>query len=128
MAGDKLSTSSRFLDIPGYSLGELSNCLHPPVYPKFLTQPLSPRINSVLETHRISGDACVPLQSAHLEGAEQITLEGVFHSIDKPNDWYGAERVVDRWLSSVFRELRSPSKGGVTFPELFSTSLSKLFR
>lgn len=55
-----------------------------------------------------AGDACVPLASAHLEGALQITLDGVYHSVDTPDNWYGAEGVVDRWLESVVEEL-SPS-------------------
>ncbi|CAN0516588.1 unnamed protein product, partial [Ectocarpus sp. 8 AP-2014] len=44
------------------------------------------------------GDSFVPLVYAHLEGAEQVTLDGVFHSVDKPDEWYGSEGVVDRWL------------------------------
>lgn len=69
---------------------------------------------------------------AHLEGAEQVTLDGVFHSVDKPDDWYGSEGVVDRWLDSVASEV-SPrgSKGGgggmATISELFSTPFANLF-
>ena len=45
------------------------------------------------------GDAVVPLVSAHLDGALQITLDGVFHSITAPElSWYGGERVIDMWL------------------------------
>lgn len=76
-----------------------------------------------------TGDACVPLVYAHLEGAEQITLDGVFHSVDKPQDWYGAEDVVDRWLGAVLKKSRLSSSGigtggGVfsSFPELESIS------
>lgn len=56
-----------------------------------------------------TGDACVPLAYAHLEGARQITLDGVFHSVDKPQEWYGAEEVVDSWLGPVVDELRPPN-------------------
>ncbi|CAM9242250.1 unnamed protein product [Scytosiphon promiscuus] len=77
------------------------------------------------------GDACVPLMYAHLEGAEQVTLQGVFHSVDKPDDWYGSEGVVDRWLASVASEL-SPaggkSGGGMaTFSEMLSAPFANLF-
>lgn len=76
------------------------------------------------------GDACVPLIYAHLEGAEQVTLDGVFHSVDKPNDWYGAEEVIDRWLPAVAQELRpsSASRGGAAISELFSGRFANLFK
>ncbi|CAM9573394.1 unnamed protein product [Discosporangium mesarthrocarpum] len=54
----------------------------------------------------VMGDACVPLMSAHLDGAEQVTLDGVFHSVDRPDDWYGADPVVDCWLGTVLEGLR----------------------
>mmetsp|Transcript_23730 Transcript_23730/g.57487 ORF Transcript_23730/g.57487 Transcript_23730/m.57487 type:complete len:244 (-) Transcript_23730:2156-2887(-) len=44
------------------------------------------------------GDGVVPLQCAHLDGATQLTLNGVWHSIDKPELWYGSDGIVDRWL------------------------------
>lgn len=70
----------------------------------------------------------MPLVSAHLEGAEQITLEGVFHSVDKPDEWYGSEGVVDRWLATVAQELTPPSKGGgVPLFEMFASPFSDLF-
>lgn len=72
----------------------------------------------------------MPLVYAHLEGAEQVTLEGVFHSVDKPDEWYGAEGVVDRWLSAVAQELGpSGRRGGGAAPllELFASPLSNLF-
>lgn len=71
---------------------------------------------------------------AHLEGAEQVTLEGVFHSVDKPDEWYGSEGVVDRWLAAVVKELgpsRGLKAGGVgaaSFSDRISaTPLAKLF-
>eukprot|EP00611_Tribonema_gayanum_P024578 TRINITY_DN5463_c0_g1_i1.p1 TRINITY_DN5463_c0_g1~~TRINITY_DN5463_c0_g1_i1.p1 ORF type:complete len:352 (+),score=36.09 TRINITY_DN5463_c0_g1_i1:709-1764(+) len=44
------------------------------------------------------GDGCVPVVSAHLEGALQITLDGVKHSVDTPNAWYGTDENIERWL------------------------------
>ncbi|CBJ31404.1 conserved unknown protein [Ectocarpus siliculosus] len=76
------------------------------------------------------GDSCVPLVYAHLEGAEQVTLDGVFHSVDKPDEWYGSEGVVDRWLATVAQELRpSGSKGDgiASFSDMFSVPFAKLF-
>ncbi|KAL1499330.1 hypothetical protein AB1Y20_011538 [Prymnesium parvum] len=62
---------------------------------------------------RVAGDGVVPLNSAHLEGAEaQLTLR-CFHSINEPgttrptDDWYGADAVVDLWLGEVAEQLRS---------------------
>ncbi|GLJ12065.1 hypothetical protein SUGI_0183210 [Cryptomeria japonica] len=48
------------------------------------------------------GDGVVPEVSAHLEGAKNITLEGVYHSpvgaddISRP--WYGSNTVLDKWM------------------------------
>lgn len=47
------------------------------------------------------GDGVVPLESAHLDGAKQITLQNVFHSINAPTAWYGSEGCVDMWLRKV---------------------------
>jgi pimeloyl-ACP methyl ester carboxylesterase len=53
------------------------------------------------------GDGVIPVSCAHLEGAEQITLDGVLHSINEagttlPTErWYGSEGVVDRWLTQA---------------------------
>ena len=57
------------------------------------------------------GDGVIPVECAHLEGAEQITLEGVLHSINEagttlPTErWYGSEAVVDRWLTRTLELL-----------------------
>ena len=53
----------------------------------------------------------IPVGCAHLAGAEQITLEGVLHSINEagttlPTErWYGSEGVVDRWLKPTLTKL-----------------------
>jgi len=50
------------------------------------------------------GDGVIPIEFAHLEGAKQVTLEGVGHSINEAGTtspskkWYGSEEVVDSWL------------------------------
>jgi hypothetical protein len=44
----------------------------------------------------IGGDGVVPVGAVHLEGAEQLTFDGVGHGmIGAP--WYGNDEVVDRW-------------------------------
>jgi pimeloyl-ACP methyl ester carboxylesterase len=44
------------------------------------------------------GDGAVPVQSAHLEGAEALTLEGVAHSGKYGRSWSGASKaVILRW-------------------------------
>ncbi|XP_078152459.1 alpha/beta-Hydrolases superfamily protein isoform X2 [Carex rostrata] len=48
------------------------------------------------------GDGVVPEMAAHLEGALNISLEGVYHSpVGSDNDtrpWYGSPSVVDKWV------------------------------
>ena len=51
------------------------------------------------------GDGVVPICAAHLDGALQLTLEGVFHSINVPDQWYGSDKVLDRWHEPVLQQL-----------------------
>jgi hypothetical protein len=57
------------------------------------------------------GDGVVPFDWTQLDGAKQIRLDGVVHSINEagttiPTDrWYGSETVIDRWLPTVLEEL-----------------------
>lgn len=48
------------------------------------------------------GDGVVPEVSAHLKGALNITLNGVYHSPigsdDELRPWYGSPIVVDKWI------------------------------
>lgn len=52
----------------------------------------------------VRGDGVVPLEYALLDGAREVSLDGVLHSINEagttePTDnWYGSEQVVDRWM------------------------------
>uniref|UniRef100_A0A7S4K5P4 GPI inositol-deacylase n=1 Tax=Odontella aurita TaxID=265563 RepID=A0A7S4K5P4_9STRA len=58
----------------------------------------------------VTGDGVVPLDWTRLEGARQIRLEGVVHSINEagttiPTDrWYGSEGIIDQWLPAVLEE------------------------
>ncbi|GKV47581.1 hypothetical protein SLEP1_g54472 [Rubroshorea leprosula] len=48
------------------------------------------------------GDGVVPEVSAHLEGALNISLDGVYHSPVGSDDvlrpWYGSPAVVEQWI------------------------------
>ncbi len=47
------------------------------------------------------GDGVVPEMSAHLEGAINLTLDGVYHSPVGANEerpWYGTTSILDRWI------------------------------
>lgn len=43
------------------------------------------------------GDSITPIEAAHLAGAENLTLEGVFHSPRPGKRWYGSMDVVKVW-------------------------------
>jgi len=51
------------------------------------------------------GDGVVPTCAAHLDGATQLTLPGVLHSINAPDNWYGSDAVVDSWHDAMLREI-----------------------
>lgn len=44
------------------------------------------------------GDGITPVTSAHLEGAENLVLDGVWHAPRSPGQWYGSPDVVPHWL------------------------------
>ncbi|KAK4414375.1 hypothetical protein Salat_2850500 [Sesamum alatum] len=48
------------------------------------------------------GDGVVPEMSAHLEGALNISLDGVYHSPvgsdDETRPWYGSPAIVEQWI------------------------------
>ena len=62
------------------------------------------------------GDGVVPLDMALLEGTKKITLKGVYHSIEAPeNQWYGGDNVLDMWLPAVmaqYQKMQKTSKNG----------------
>lgn len=47
----------------------------------------------------------VPLCAAHLEGAVQLDLPNVYHSINVPDQWYGSDAVMDQWHSVLLEQL-----------------------
>lgn len=45
------------------------------------------------------GDGITPITAAHLEGAENLVVEGVNHSPRSPGIWYGSPEVLPLWVS-----------------------------
>lgn len=45
------------------------------------------------------GDGITPIAAAHLEGAENLVVEGVNHSPRTPGIWYGSPQVLPNWVS-----------------------------
>lgn len=43
------------------------------------------------------GDGITPIEAAHLDGAENITLDGVFHSPRPGRLWYGSPEPLQTW-------------------------------
>lgn len=56
------------------------------------------------------GDGVVPYSAAHLDGAVQLDLMGVLHSINAPDNWYGSSQVIERWHGPMLQELKVSKK------------------
>ena len=78
----------------------------------------------------LTGDGVVPLDWSLLEGSRTIILDGVLHSINEagttlPTDrWYGAEPVVDRWLSKALEEAGVGNRSGNPLATMFDNLLN----
>lgn len=44
------------------------------------------------------GDGITPVEAAHLDGAENLVLDGVWHSPRSPGRWYGSPEVLPNWV------------------------------
>jgi hypothetical protein len=44
------------------------------------------------------GDGITPVEAAHLDGATNLTLEGVLHSPRRTGIWYGSPTVINSWV------------------------------
>lgn len=44
------------------------------------------------------GDGITPIPAAHLDGAENRVLDGVWHSPSSPGRWYGSPEIVPQWI------------------------------
>lgn len=71
------------------------------------------------------GDGVVPLCSGHVADSIQLTLDGVLHSINAPDNWYGSDAILDQWHETMMAEIRrlqSPSpKGAFQFSQIFQS-------
>ena len=57
---------------------------------------------------QVWGDGLVPIQSAHLAGSQQITLDQVSHFGIAGKLWYGSEIAVSRWWQEIQSALYHP--------------------
>jgi triacylglycerol esterase/lipase EstA (alpha/beta hydrolase family) len=48
------------------------------------------------------GDGITPIVAAHLEGATNLTLDGVMHSPNSSGIWYGSSEVLANWTAYLF--------------------------
>ena len=47
------------------------------------------------------GDGITPIEAAHLEGAQNIAIEGVRHSPKSPKIWYGSPEILSNWVDRL---------------------------
>jgi pimeloyl-ACP methyl ester carboxylesterase len=47
------------------------------------------------------GDGITPIGAAHLVGARNITLDGVWHSPRSPGQWYGSPDILAQWAPEL---------------------------
>ena len=73
------------------------------------------------------GDGVVPVSAGHLDDATQLDLEGIFHSINVPDQWYGSDTVIDSWHTTMLKEIAARSKSK-TNPQGFSLDLERIFK
>lgn len=63
------------------------------------------RVCQVCGQADVWGDGVVPEVSAHLEGAINISLDGVYHSPvgsdDATRPWYGSPDVLEQWIQHL---------------------------
>jgi triacylglycerol esterase/lipase EstA (alpha/beta hydrolase family) len=45
------------------------------------------------------GDGITPIKAAHLQGAENLVIEGVMHSPRSSGIWYGSPEILHKWVS-----------------------------
>ncbi|XAR63361.1 hypothetical protein NMG60_11023271 [Bertholletia excelsa] len=75
---------------------------YPLVSPTFRTRFIGQGYKQVCGQADVWGDGVVPELAAHLEGALNISLEGVYHSPvgsdDDSRPWYGSPPIVEQWI------------------------------
>jgi len=47
------------------------------------------------------GDGITPIEVAHLDGAENLTLPGIWHSPRSPGAWYGSPIAIQQWVAAL---------------------------
>ncbi|KAJ4780446.1 alpha/beta-Hydrolases superfamily protein [Rhynchospora pubera] len=84
-----------------HSLPSEGNSKNVPTGPTFQARFVGQGYKQVCGKADVWGDGVVPEMAAHLEGALNISLEGVYHSPvgsdDHTRPWFGSPSVVDKW-------------------------------
>lgn len=65
---------------------------------------------AVFDNGATIGGGVVPLCAGHFDGAKQIILPVVLHSINAPSQWYGSSQVLDRWQKDMIDSVCSANK------------------
>ncbi|KAI9081686.1 hypothetical protein K1719_036340 [Acacia pycnantha] len=77
----------------------------PPMTMTFRTRFVGQGYKQVCGQADVWGDGVVPEVSAHLEGALNISLDGVYHSPvgsdDELRPWYGSPAILDQWVEHL---------------------------
>ena len=65
------------------------------------------------------GDGITPVASASLDGAENLVLEGVYHSplgAEAGRPWYGSAGVLEQWAGLLTGGMAGLAAGGAPTP------------
>jgi pimeloyl-ACP methyl ester carboxylesterase len=73
------------------------------------------------------GDGVVPVSAGHLDDATQLDLEGIFHSVNVPDQWYGSDNVIDSWYTTMLQEIAARTENKKN-PQGFSLNLERIFK
>ncbi|XP_028751249.1 uncharacterized protein LOC114711064 [Neltuma alba] len=77
----------------------------PPINTTFRTRFVGQGYKQVCGQADVWGDGVVPEVSAHLEGALNISLDGVYHSPvgsdDELRPWYGSPAILEQWVEHL---------------------------
>ena len=74
------------------------------------------------------GDGVVPQSAGHLDGALQLDLDGIFHSIGTPDRWYGSDSVMDLWYDDMMQQIEDSLRRRKSQRTLLTSPFDALFR
>ncbi|KAL9682537.1 hypothetical protein QQ045_014338 [Rhodiola kirilowii] len=100
VASDYTTTSVNTIqpDSEAATLNDITKSAPPTLQARFVGQ----GYKQVCGRSDVWGDGVVPEVSAHMDGALNISLDGVYHSPvgsdDELRPWYGSPAIVDQWI------------------------------